>query len=83
MVDKATHSHEKSVRKEHDAAKALNKAQHTHDARVADEQSALKTIEVSWSSPWSELLIKWVYADQEAASSEARGRCPEEEGVSR
>ncbi|ELU41375.1 pneumovirus matrix domain-containing protein [Rhizoctonia solani AG-1 IA] len=46
MVDKAIHAHEKTVRKEHDAAKALNKAQHAHGARVADEQSALKTIEI-------------------------------------
>ncbi|KAJ1311132.1 hypothetical protein OPQ81_009633 [Rhizoctonia solani] len=40
------HAHEKTIRKEHDAAKALNKAQHAHDSRVADEQSALKTIEI-------------------------------------
>ena len=38
MVDRAIHAHEKTVRKEHDSAKALNKAQHVHDARVADEQ---------------------------------------------
>jgi hypothetical protein len=46
MVDKAVHAHEKTVRKEHDAAKALNKAQHAHEARVADQQSAGKTIDV-------------------------------------
>ncbi|KDN36175.1 hypothetical protein RSAG8_11007, partial [Rhizoctonia solani AG-8 WAC10335] len=45
MVDRAIHAHEKTVRKEHDSAKALNKAQHVHDARVADEQSAIKTID--------------------------------------
>ncbi|QRW05297.1 hypothetical protein RhiLY_04296 [Ceratobasidium sp. AG-Ba] len=46
MTDKAVHAHEKAVRKEHDAAKALNKAQHAHESRVSDEQAALKTIEI-------------------------------------
>ncbi|QRW05296.1 hypothetical protein RhiLY_04295 [Ceratobasidium sp. AG-Ba] len=46
-VDGAIHDHDRSVRQEHDAAKALNKAHHTHESRVADEQASRNKIEAS------------------------------------
>jgi len=46
MTDKSIHAHEKTIRKEHDASKALNKAQHAHEARLNEQNEAAKAIEV-------------------------------------
>ncbi|KZS97704.1 hypothetical protein SISNIDRAFT_481603 [Sistotremastrum niveocremeum HHB9708] len=46
QADKAIHTHDKTVKKEHKTAKALNSASQKHDNAVADERKALKNIEI-------------------------------------
>lgn len=46
-VDKGQHLVDKSARKEHKAAAAVEKAQHNHQAAVASEASAEKSLNVS------------------------------------